>query len=97
VLSLLARARQAEELGALIGVDVLSITERRYLDFAHRFEADFIAQGPDEARTLDDTLDRAWATAAVLPVRELTMVTRQQIDDHLPPDRRSGPKREGEG
>ncbi len=84
VLSLLARARQAEELGALIGVDVLSITEQRYLEFAHRFEADFVAQDPHEARTLDDTLDRAWSTAAVMPVRELTMVTEQQITDHLP-------------
>jgi len=83
VLSLLARARQAEELGALIGVDVLSITEQRYLEFAHRFEADFVTQDPHEARTLDDTLDRAWRTAAVLPVRELTMVTEQEIADHI--------------
>ena len=83
VLSLLARARQAEELGALIGVDVLSITEQRYLEFAHRFELDFVSQDPHEARTLDDTLDRAWRTAAVMPVRELTMVTEQEIDAHL--------------
>jgi V/A-type H+-transporting ATPase subunit B len=84
VLSLVARARQAEELGALIGTDVLSITEQRYLEFAHRFEADFITQDPHEARSLDDTLDRAWATAAMLPQRELTMVSEQQIAEHLP-------------
>ena len=83
VLSLLARARQAEELGALIGIDVLSITEQRYLEFAHRFELDFVAQDPHEARTLDETLDRAWRTAAVMPVRELTMVTEQEIEAHL--------------
>ena len=57
---------------------MLSITEQRYLEFAHRFEADFIAQDPHEARSLDETLDRAWQAAAVLPARELTMVTEQQ-------------------
>jgi V/A-type H+-transporting ATPase subunit B len=88
VLSLVARARQAEELGALIGTDVLSITEQRYLEFAHRFEVDFITQDPHEARGLDDTLDRAWATAAVLPRRELTMVSEAQIAEHLPEDTR---------
>jgi V/A-type H+-transporting ATPase subunit B len=86
VLSLVDRARQAEELGALIGTDVLSITEQRYLEFAHRFEADFITQDPHEARGLDDTLDRAWATASVLPRRELTMVSEEQIAEHLPED-----------
>ena len=86
VLSLLARARQAEELGALVGLDVLSVTEQRYLEFAHRFETDFLDQDPHETRTLDDTLDRAWEVAAVLPPRELTMVSDQQRREHLPSD-----------
>jgi V/A-type H+-transporting ATPase subunit B len=84
VLALLARARQAEELAALIGLDALSITEQRYLEFARRFETDFIDQDPHQARTLATTLDRAWDAASVVPARELTMVTTEQINAHMP-------------
>ncbi len=84
LLALLAQARQAEELSALIGLDALSITERRYLDFAKRFETDFVDQGSHGSRSLEDTLARAWQVAAILPSRELTMVTAQQIRDRMP-------------
>ena len=67
LLSLLARARQAEQLASLIGIDALSITERRYLSFASEFEDGFVAQGPTERRSLDDTLDRAWKVATTIP------------------------------
>jgi V/A-type H+-transporting ATPase subunit B len=92
VLALLARARQASQLAALIGVDALSITERRYLELADRFETDFVEQGSDEARTLDDTLDRAWGLVSTIPAKELTMVTPDEIRAHAPASRdRGGP------
>ncbi len=84
VLSLLARARQADQLASLIGADALSITEQRYLDLAKRFETDFIEQSPTEKRSLDETLDRAWKVAAMVPRRELTAVTPDQIETHAP-------------
>ena len=84
VLALLAQARQAEQLASLIGTDALSITERRYLDVAQRFENDVVAQGSADVRTLDETLDRLWRIAAIVPSRELTMVSLDQIRDHAP-------------
>ena len=84
LLSLLARARQADQLASLIGADALSITEQRYLDLAHRFENDFVGQQATEVRSLDETLDRAWKVAATVPRRELTMVTPDQIAAHAP-------------
>ncbi len=84
VLALLARARQAEELATLIGLDALSMTEQRFLEFARRFETDFINQSAHEARGLEDTLDRAWRVADIVPRRELTMVTPEQISSRLP-------------
>ncbi len=86
VLSLLSEARQADELASLIGAEALSITEQRYLTFADHFEADLVAQGPAEKRTLDDTLARMWRSAAIVPTRELTMVTEEQIARRLPTD-----------
>ncbi len=81
-LSLLARARSAQDLGALIGLDVLSVTEQRYLQLARHFETDFVDQDPHVARTLDETLDQLWRLAMMVPARELTMVTEEQIRDH---------------
>jgi len=79
LLALLALARHAQELAALIGLDALSMTERRYLEFAQRFESDFVGQGRHESRSLTETLDIAWQIAKIVPDRELTMVTREQI------------------
>ena len=71
-------------MASLIGADALSITEQRYLDLARRFETDFVGQPANEARSLDETLDRAWKVAATVPRRELTMVTPDEIEAHAP-------------
>ena len=49
-------------------------------------EADVVGQGAAEVRTLDDTLARMWKSAAIVPTRELTMVTEEQIARYLPDD-----------
>ena len=90
LLSLLASARQADQLASLIGADALSITEQRYLELARRFETDFVDQSATEMRSLDNTLDRAWEVAATVPRRELTTVTPEQIEAHAPVVERSG-------
>lgn len=84
VMALLSRARQADQLASLIGADALSIVERRLLEFGSQLERDFIDQPANEVRTLDQTLDLAWSAAATMPVRELTMVTTEQIESHAP-------------
>lgn len=95
VLALLAHARQADQLAALIGSDALSITERRYLDLADRFEVDLVDQGTSEARSLDETLDRAWRVATTVPSRELTMIDDDLLRAHAPFD--AEPAGRGEG
>jgi V/A-type H+-transporting ATPase subunit B len=84
VVSLLARARRADELASLIGIDALSITERRFLDLADRFETELVGQRSDERRSFEETLNRAWQVAAIVPARELTMVSREQYERYAP-------------
>lgn len=67
-------ARQARELAELVGEDALSATDRSYLSFEQAVEQRLLNQRRDEARTLDETLDRAWEALRVLPRRELTML-----------------------
>ncbi len=79
---LVARARQVADLAEIIGEDALSADEVRYLGFAEAFESEFLAQGRTEKRTIDETLDRAWAVASRLPRSELGMVAASALEAH---------------
>jgi V/A-type H+-transporting ATPase subunit B len=85
VMSALARARQARELAELVGAAALSATDQRYLAFETAFRERLVDQGPEELRSLDETLDRAWEVLSVLPRRELTMLPAAQLDAHYAP------------
>jgi len=78
----LARARQARDLGELVGADALSATDRRFIQFADAFEERFLSQDPQENRSLEQTLDLAWEVVSILPRRELTMISPETIERH---------------
>ncbi len=80
--ALLALARRAADLADVVGEDALGESERAYLEFSQAYESGFVAQGRTEARTLEDTLDRAWQAASLLPARELTMVSPASLEAH---------------
>jgi V/A-type H+-transporting ATPase subunit B len=79
LMAALARARQARDLADLIGNAALTETDRAYLACADTYAARVVQQGVDEARTLDDTLDRVWEALSELPRRELTMLPAADI------------------
>lgn len=78
-LSLLARAREVTELADLLGADALSEAERRYLTYAEAYDSQ-LTQRPDENRSLEDSLDRAWRALDVLPRTELAMIGTDDLD-----------------
>jgi V/A-type H+-transporting ATPase subunit B len=82
VYAALARARQARDLGELVGQDALSETDRRFIAFADAFEQRFLSQRTDESRDLSRTLDLAWDALSSLPRRELTMIDSKLVDEH---------------
>lgn len=82
MLAALARARQVRELAEIIGASALSGTDQLYVNFATKFEQRLTNQHPGERRTLDETLDRCWDVATVLPLRELTMLSTRFLDAH---------------
>jgi V/A-type H+-transporting ATPase subunit B len=53
---------------ALMGVDKL------YIQFADRFEREFIGQSVDENRDIETTLDIGWELLSILPVSELARI-----------------------
>ena len=82
ILAALARARRARQLGELVGLDALSDTDRGYLAFERALEDQLVGQGPAEARSLEDTLARAWRVLSRLPRRELTMIPGELLDQY---------------
>lgn len=76
----LARARQVRDLADLVGEEALSATDLTYLTFGRTVERRLLDQRHDEARSLDETLDRAWDCLRVLPRRELSMLPSALLD-----------------
>jgi V/A-type H+-transporting ATPase subunit B len=85
-----ARARQAADLAEVVGEDALSPSDQYYLRARSAFETEFLSQPLEESRTLDDTLDRAWHVASILPRAELSMVSPDTLQAQYRPDRRDG-------
>jgi len=88
---LVARARQAADLAEVVGDDALSPIDRDYLRARTLFETEFLSQPPEENRSLDDALQRAWDVASLLPRAELSMVSPATLDAHYQPGKRDGP------
>jgi V/A-type H+/Na+-transporting ATPase subunit B len=83
-LAALAAARRAAELAELVGAGALSAADRRYQDFDLAFTSKLMSQQRTENRSLQDTLGRAWQALAVLPRRELTMLSAASLDAYYP-------------
>lgn len=71
-----AKVQDAKSLASVIGEDELSAADKRILNFGKRFENEFIAQGPNENRTITQTLDLGWDLLRMLPRENL-----DRIDD----------------
>ncbi len=73
---------QIADLADVVGEAGLTPRDRRFLVFAHAYLLELVAQRRDESRTLDETLDRAWRVASLLPRHELGMISEALVDAH---------------
>ncbi|MEM2874777.1 MAG: V-type ATP synthase subunit B [Candidatus Hadarchaeales archaeon] len=78
-----AEGRDLRALVAVVGEEALTDRDRRYLDFADRFEREFVKQGPDENRSIEITLNLGWELLATLPESELKRVDPKFIERYL--------------
>ncbi|RLI19163.1 V-type ATP synthase subunit B, partial [Candidatus Bathyarchaeota archaeon] len=85
-----AEGTRARGLVRIVGVVGLSERERRYLEFADRFEREFVNQGYYENRTIEQTLDIAWNLLAMLPEDDLIRIREEYIKEFHPKYRRAG-------
>jgi V/A-type H+-transporting ATPase subunit B len=66
-----ARGRDARFTASIVGEAGLSGADRRALEFARRFEGEFIHQG-DERRSLEATIEVGWRLLEELPRDDLS-------------------------
>ena len=79
-----AEGRDLRDLVAIVGEEALSERDRRHLEFADRFEREFVTQSRDENRTIERTLEIGWDLLSILPERELKRIDDKYIEKYHP-------------
>jgi len=77
-----ARGKEAQELAVILGDAALSDEDRLYLRFADEFERRYVAQGMQENRSIEETLDIGWDLLRLLPRSELTRISDKLLDKY---------------
>ncbi len=76
-----AEGNDLRDLVNIVGREALSERDNRFLDFADRFEQEFVHQGYNTNRSIDDTLDIGWDLLSMLPPEELNRVDEDYIEE----------------
>ncbi|MDP6613074.1 MAG: ATP synthase subunit B [Candidatus Hydrothermarchaeota archaeon] len=79
-----AEGRDLRDLVAVVGEDALTDKDKKFLEFADRFEREFVTQSQDEDRTIETTLNIGWDLLSILPERELKRVKEDYIQKYHP-------------
>jgi V/A-type H+-transporting ATPase subunit B len=79
-----AEGNYLREISTVIGVEALSDRDRIYLKAADRLEQEYLSQGEDERRTVEETLELTWKIFSMLPLEELKLIREEYIKKYLP-------------
>ncbi|MDL2233360.1 V-type ATP synthase subunit B [Ruminococcaceae bacterium OttesenSCG-928-L11] len=79
-----AKVQEVRSLASVIGEEELSPIDKKYMAFGSYFEDHFIAQGFNDDRSIEQTLNLGWEILAMLPREELDRVDKEILDKYLP-------------
>ncbi len=77
-----ARGKDAKELMVVLGEAALTDMDKLYARFADEFEEKYVAQGADEDRSIEETLDIGWDLLRILPRSELKRIDDKYLDEY---------------
>jgi len=77
-----AQGLEIRELALVMGEATLSEMDRKYLRFADEFERDFVSQGQNEDRPVEETLNIGWKLLKIIPTPELKRVRDEFIEKY---------------
>ena len=79
-----SRGKDAKELAVILGDAALSDVDKQYAAFADAFEKEYVSQGYQTNRSVEETLDIGWKLLAMLPRSELKRIRDDMLDQYLP-------------
>jgi len=81
-----AEGEDLRDLVNIVGREALSERDNKYLDFADRFENEFVQQGYNTNRDIEETLSIGWELLSMLPREELNRVDEEYIEQYYVED-----------
>lgn len=79
-----AQGKQARELSAILGESALSDVDKLYAKFAEAFEEEYVNQGFNANRSIEETLELGWKLLKILPRTELKRIRDEYLDKYIP-------------
>ena len=77
-----ARGKDAKELMTILGESALTPVDRKYAEFAEKFEEEYVSQGTETDRSIIDTLTIGWKLLSILPKAELKRIAPEYLDEY---------------
>jgi V/A-type H+-transporting ATPase subunit B len=81
-----AEGEDLRDLVQIVGREALSERDNLYLDFADRFEEEFVQQGFATDRDIEETLDIGWEIVSMLPRDALNRIDEDLLDRYYHED-----------
>jgi V/A-type H+-transporting ATPase subunit B len=79
-----ARGKETQELATIMGEAALSAEDKKYMDFANKFEARYVSQDYYEDRSVEATLDLGWELLSMFENVELKRIDIKLIEKYMP-------------
>ncbi len=76
-----ARGKDAKELMVVLGEAALTDIDKLYAKFADEFEKQYVSQGFENDRSIEETLDIGWELLRILPRSELRRISNEYLDE----------------
>lgn len=77
-----SRGKDARDLEIILGEDALSPLDREYAKFSEAFEKQYVSQGFNTDRSIEETLNIGWSLLSMLPASELKRVHDEYIEQY---------------
>ena len=77
-----ARGKDAKELMVILGEAALTDIDKKYAELADRFESEYVSQGYNTNRTIEETLNLGWKLLSILPRSELKRISDEMLDKY---------------
>ncbi len=79
----LAEVEKLRALISIIGEEGLTETDKRYLEWANRFEREFINQDENERRGIKQSLEKAWELLSIIPEERLKRIEKDLMKRYM--------------